>query len=111
MWSDPSLYNESVFAGLNFITLPKIFKISSNFTPDWPLSTTGKLFEKVILKIVQRHIAEKACLMQASLVSVPVTTRHFNVRSLRTTLTVVICDLLLWPGFQIVSWSEYQEIN
>jgi hypothetical protein len=36
------------------------------------LSTIGKLFEKVILKIVQRHTEKRACL-QASLVSRPVT--------------------------------------
>jgi hypothetical protein len=43
------------------------------------LSTTGKLYEKLILKEVQRHIEEKVCLMQASLVSVPVTAQLFNV--------------------------------
>jgi hypothetical protein len=44
------------------------------------LSIIGKLFEKVTLKIVQRHIEDRACLMQASLISVPVTApRDFNV--------------------------------
>jgi hypothetical protein len=43
------------------------------------LSTTGKLFEKVIPKLLQKHIEEKACLMPANLVSVHVTARHYNV--------------------------------
>jgi hypothetical protein len=39
----------------------------------------GKLFKKVILKTVQRHIEEKGRSMQAVLVSVPVTAQYFNV--------------------------------
>jgi hypothetical protein len=58
------------------ITLPKPSK-DTNFPQNLRLtsllSTTGKLFEKVILKTVQRYIEEKTFLMQASLVSVPVT--------------------------------------
>jgi hypothetical protein len=60
-----------------FITLPKPGKdpkFPQKLRPISLLSTTGKLFEKVILKIVQRHMKKEAFLMQASLVSVPVTT-------------------------------------
>jgi hypothetical protein len=44
------------------IILPKPgkdFKFPQNLRPISLLSTTGKLFEKVILKIIQRHIEEK----------------------------------------------------
>jgi hypothetical protein len=37
-------------------------KFPQNLRPISLLSTTGKLFEKVILKIVQRHIGEKSLL-------------------------------------------------
>jgi hypothetical protein len=45
----------------NVITLPKLGKdpkLPQNLCPISLLSTTGKLFEKVILKIVQRHIED-----------------------------------------------------
>jgi hypothetical protein len=47
------------------ITLPKpgkYPKFPQNLCPISLLSTTGKLFEKVILKIVQRHIEDKSLL-------------------------------------------------
>jgi hypothetical protein len=44
------------------------------------LSTRSRLFEKVIPKIVQGTLKKEAHLMQASLVSMPVTAGHFNMR-------------------------------
>jgi hypothetical protein len=43
------------------------------------LSSTAKVFEKVILEIVQRHARERNLLTQVSLASVHVTARHCNV--------------------------------
>jgi hypothetical protein len=65
-----------------FITLPKRGKgpkFPPTLSPISLLSTIGKLFEKVILKIVQRQLQKEACVMQASFISVPVTTRYLNV--------------------------------
>jgi hypothetical protein len=53
-------------------------KFPQHLRPISLLSTTGKLFQKVILKIVQDTLKKKAFLMKASLVSAPVTTWHFN---------------------------------
>jgi hypothetical protein len=78
------------------ITLPKPGKdpkFPQNLRPISLLSTTGKLFERVILKIVQRHIEEKglinasqfgSCLerLQKRLVSCP----RFEPRNTRTLL-------------------------
>jgi hypothetical protein len=64
------------------ITLPKPGKdpkFPQNLRPITLLSTTGKLFEKVSLKIVQRHVDEGGLLNARSLFSLPVTERHFNV--------------------------------
>jgi hypothetical protein len=58
-------------------------KFPQNLRPISLLSTTGKLFEKVIIKILQKNIEERlkkyACLMQDSSISVHVTARHYNV--------------------------------
>jgi hypothetical protein len=71
---------------IKVVTLPKPGK-DPEFPPYiWPISffsTTGKLFEKIILKIVKKNTEEKACLTQASLLSVYVTVRHCNVWGLR----------------------------
>jgi hypothetical protein len=48
-------------------------KFPQNFHLISLLSTTGKMIEKVILKIVQRHIEERGLLNARHLVSVPVT--------------------------------------
>jgi hypothetical protein len=53
----PKPWNE-----VKFIMLPKPGKdpkFPQNLRPINLLSTTGKLFEKVILKIVQKHIEER----------------------------------------------------
>jgi hypothetical protein len=50
-------------------------KLPQNLSLISPLSTTGKLFEKLILKIVQRHIEERG-LLKAS---------HFGFHSLHST--------------------------
>jgi hypothetical protein len=62
----------------NVITLPKPGKdqkFSQNLRPISLLFTTGKLFEKVILKIVQKHIQERG-LLNAS---------HFGFSALHST--------------------------
>jgi hypothetical protein len=64
------------------ITLPKSGKdpkFPPNLRPISLLSTTGKLFEKVILRIIQRHIKEKSLHNACQLVFVHVAARHFNV--------------------------------
>jgi hypothetical protein len=64
------------------ITLPKPGKdpkLPQNLHLISFLSATRKLFEKVVLKIFQRHIDEKTCLMQISLDSVQIISRHFSV--------------------------------
>jgi hypothetical protein len=64
------------------ITLPKaskVRKLPKNLRPISLLSTTDNLFDKVILKIFQSTLNKEACLMQASLVSMSITARHFNV--------------------------------
>jgi hypothetical protein len=64
------------------ITLPKPGndpKFPKNLRPISFLSTTDNLFEKLILKIVQRNVQEKAYIIQASLVSLQVTARDFNM--------------------------------
>jgi hypothetical protein len=65
------------------ITLPKPGK-DSNFPHSWQtislLSTTGKPFERIILKFVKRHIDEKKpAKLLVSLDSVLVTARLYNV--------------------------------
>jgi hypothetical protein len=71
------------------ITLPKPGKdpkFPHNLYPISLLSTTGKILENVILKIVQKGtLKEEAFLMQASLVSGPFTARHFNADGLQNT--------------------------
>jgi hypothetical protein len=60
------------------ITLPKPAKdpkFPQNLLPISLLSTTGKLFEKVILKILQKHIDEKDLLNASQ--SAPA--RRYNV--------------------------------
>jgi hypothetical protein len=64
------------------VTLPKPGKdpkFPQNLSPISLLSSTGKVFEKVILEIVKRHIGEKNCSTQVSLASVHVTARHSSV--------------------------------
>jgi hypothetical protein len=89
-WNTDTLFNLCLWLShfpkswmeAKLITLPKPNKdpkFPQNLRPINLLSITGNIFEKVILKIVQRHAEIEACLMQASLVSVPVTARHFNV--------------------------------
>jgi hypothetical protein len=76
---DQSLHSVFTFSDVleaNVITLLKPGKdpkFPPNLLPISLLSTMGKLFEEVILKIVQRHIEKEACLMQASSVSVHIT--------------------------------------
>jgi hypothetical protein len=56
----PNLWKEA-----KVITLPKLgkdLKFLQNVRPVSLLSTTGKLFEKVILKILQKHIEERGLL-------------------------------------------------
>jgi hypothetical protein len=68
---------------IKVITLPKLGKdpkFPLNLRPISLLSTTSKLFENVILNIVQKQTKKEACLTQANLVSVHVTARHCNVR-------------------------------
>jgi hypothetical protein len=60
-------------------------KFSPNLRPLSMLATTGKLFEKVILKIAQNHIGWETCLMQISLVSVHGITQHWNLWDFRST--------------------------
>jgi hypothetical protein len=48
------------------------------------LSTTGKLFEKVMLKIVQRHIEERDLLNEDQFGFHHVTAQHCNVWGLWT---------------------------
>jgi hypothetical protein len=51
--------------GSKFITLPKPAndpKLPQNLCPISLLYTTGKLFDKVVLKIFQRHIEERGLL-------------------------------------------------
>jgi hypothetical protein len=69
--SDPSLCNENQrdipkpLKESKVITLPKPGKdpkFAQNLRSTGILSTTGKLFEKVISKIVQRHIEERGLL-------------------------------------------------
>jgi hypothetical protein len=65
-----------------FMTLPKPDKdpkFPQILRPISLLSTTSKLFEKFILKIVQRHIEERVMINASSLVSIPTTARLFNV--------------------------------
>jgi hypothetical protein len=60
------------------ITLPKPGKdpkFPQNLCPISLLSTTGKLFEKVILKLVQRNIEERSLL----------SARQFGVRARHST--------------------------
>jgi hypothetical protein len=64
------------------VTLPTPGKdpnILKNLSPISLLTSTGKLFEKIIMQIVQKHFEEGACLMQVSLASVRVTTQKCNV--------------------------------
>jgi hypothetical protein len=61
------------------ITLPKICKDSKflqNILPISLLSTTGKLFEKVIVEMVKRHSEERNLKIRLSFVQV--TARRFN---------------------------------
>jgi hypothetical protein len=54
-----------IFEGRKFVTLRKPDndqKIPQNLRPISPLSTTSKLFEKVILKILQGHTEERGLL-------------------------------------------------
>jgi hypothetical protein len=56
------------FEGSQVTTLPKPFKdpkFPKNLRPIIILSTTGKLYDKVILKILQKRIEER-CLLNAS---------------------------------------------
>jgi hypothetical protein len=51
--------------GTQVITLTKTYKdpkFPKNLGPTCLLSATGRLFEKVILKVVQRHIGERGLL-------------------------------------------------
>jgi hypothetical protein len=64
-------------------------KFPQNLCTSSLLSATGRLFEKVILDIVQRHIEERGQL-NVSLLSVPVTARHLNVSRLRTTSSYIL---------------------
>jgi hypothetical protein len=54
-------------------------KFPQNLRPISLLSTTGKLFEKVVFIIVQNTLKKEACLAQARLISVHVTARHCNI--------------------------------
>jgi hypothetical protein len=53
-------------------------KFPQNLRPISFLPSTGKVFEKVILEIIKRHIGERTRLKQVSLASVHVTVRHCN---------------------------------
>jgi hypothetical protein len=48
-------------------------KFPQYLSPISLLSTAGKLFKKVILKIVQKSLKKAACLMHVSMVSMPIT--------------------------------------
>jgi hypothetical protein len=64
------------------IALPKPGKdpkFPPNLHPVSLLSATGKLFEKVILKIMQRTLKKETCLMQISLDSIQITAQDCNV--------------------------------
>jgi hypothetical protein len=64
-----------------YITLPKPVKdpkFPKNLRPISLLSTTAKLFQKVFLKVSKSILMKETCLMQANLVSVHVTARHYN---------------------------------
>jgi hypothetical protein len=68
------------FEGSKLITLPKPgkdLKFPQNLRPISLLFMAGKLLEKVILKILQKHIEDRRLL--ASLVSVHVTARYYNL--------------------------------
>jgi hypothetical protein len=57
----------------------KDMKFPQHLHPVSLLSTTGKLFEKVILKVVQRHIKEKCVIFGLTMVTdapVPIFTKH-----------------------------------
>jgi hypothetical protein len=54
-------------------------KFPRNLCLIYLLSMTGKLFEKVILKIIKNTLKQGTCLMKVSLAFVSVTARHCNL--------------------------------
>jgi hypothetical protein len=64
------------------ITLPKPGKdpkFPQNLRSISLLSTAGKLFQKVILQLIEKHIEKKGQLTPANLASVHITARHCKV--------------------------------
>jgi hypothetical protein len=67
----PKTLKENFF--LTLLKSAKDPKFPQDLGPISVLFTVGKLFQKVILKIVEGTLKKEVCLMQACLVSVPVT--------------------------------------